>query len=250
MLDVEEGRGAGPVAGQGRDRGRQDRPGQALRLSVARQTGSDAGSVARQARQDLHVSGNAAPGHAPEVAHAGQPHDATDRRAGAVSGNLGAPSHQAKAIARATALLALLAGAASAQTADLNPDTVRACFAGADSVAPACVGAAANACQSGPGGSTTLGATDCLLAETGVWDELLNTTYKGARARLLQQGGTALADQLLDAQRAWIAFRDADCGLIYTIWVDGSIRTVLAADCQMRKTAQRALELRDMGNMQ
>lgn len=88
------------------------------------------------------------------------------------------------------------------------------------------------------------------MAEAGIWDDLLNTYYKGARALLLQQGGTALADQLLDAQRAWIAFRDADCGLIYTIWADGSIRTVLAADCQMRKTAQRALEMRDLGSMQ
>ncbi|WP_417806944.1 lysozyme inhibitor LprI family protein [Thioclava sp.] len=149
-----------------------------------------------------------------------------------------------------TVLLALLGSPAFAQEPTVDPAMVRACFAGANDTHPDCIGDAANDCQSQPGGDTTLGISACLQGEAQVWDDILNAQYKGARADLLKQGGTPLADQLLDAQRAWISFRDADCGLIYSVWADGSIRTVMASSCYLHKTAQRALELRDLGSME
>ncbi|MBN2740250.1 MAG: DUF1311 domain-containing protein [Rhodobacteraceae bacterium] len=147
------------------------------------------------------------------------------------------------------ALLAVLGNTAVADPT-VDPTIVRACFEDAKDSHPGCIGDAANACQSQPGGDTTLGISACLQGEAQVWDDILNAQYKGVRADLLKQGGTALSDQLLDAQRAWIAFRDADCGLIYSVWADGSIRTVMASSCYLDKTAQRALELRDLGSME
>jgi uncharacterized protein YecT (DUF1311 family) len=149
-------------------------------------------------------------------------------------------------------IAALLAVAGNPALADptVDPATVRACFDGAKDTHPDCIGDAANACQSQPDGDTTLGISSCLQGEAQVWDDILNAQYKGVRADLLEQGGTPLADQLLDAQRAWIAFRDADCGLVYSVWADGSIRTVMASSCYLDKTAQRALELRDLGSME
>ncbi|WP_295536386.1 lysozyme inhibitor LprI family protein [uncultured Thioclava sp.] len=149
-------------------------------------------------------------------------------------------------------IAALLAALGSPALADpsVDPNTVHACFDGAKDTHPACIGDAANACQAQPGGATTLGISACLQGEAQVWDDILNAQYKGARAQLLEQGGTPLADQLLDAQRTWIAFRDADCGLVYSIWADGSIRTVIASSCYLNKTAQRALELHNLGNME
>lgn len=146
--------------------------------------------------------------------------------------------------------LALMAAPAFAQEPQVDPATVRACFDDARGTTPDCIGEAAAACQAQPGGETTLGISACLQGEAQAWDDLLNAQYKGVRARLLEQGGTDLADQLLDAQRAWIAFREADCSLVYAIWAEGSIRTVMASDCYLHKTAQRALELRDMGSME
>lgn len=147
-------------------------------------------------------------------------------------------------------VFAALAAPTFAQEPQVDPAMVRACFDDATGTTPDCIGDAAAACQSQPGGDTTLGISACLQGEAQAWDDLLNAQYKGARARMLEQGGTDLADQLLDAQRAWITFRDADCGLVYAIWAEGSIRTVMASDCYLHKTAQRALELRDMGSME
>ncbi len=145
----------------------------------------------------------------------------------------------------------LWVGAAQAQQVD--PQAVRVCFADTPvgEVAPSCLGAASNRCQQ-QGFDTTLGITECIMAETGVWDELLNREYKAVRSMFEAQGaGTtsgagSLKDSLLTAQRAWIAYRDAECALAYARWADGSLRTIVGANCHLTMTAQRAFELRDM----
>jgi uncharacterized protein YecT (DUF1311 family) len=149
---------------------------------------------------------------------------------------------------RTLALLALMAGPAAAQQMSVNPQAVDACFynAAPGEVQPACLGAAANACQALPGGQTTIGISQCIGAETATWDAHLNAEYQTRRAEF---GDQTLRDMLRDAQRAWIAYRDAQCALDYQRWIDGSIRTIVAANCFLTMTAQRALELRDMGRM-
>lgn len=129
--------------------------------------------------------------------------------------------------------------------------TVRACFddAAPGETAPDCLGAAAGPCTETPQGQTTLGTAQCIMAETTVWDDLLNTHYKALRAEMLAQGN-GLNDRLLEAQRAWIAFRDAECALDHAIWADGTIRQIVAANCDLQMTAARALQLRDKGTME
>lgn len=148
---------------------------------------------------------------------------------------------------RLALILALLPGTAFAQQAQINPAFVQQCLAQTKpgQIAPACVGYAAKACEAQPGGQTTLGMSQCLQAEAGAWDKLLNIHYGKLRTQYRQQGGD-LAGQLLKAQRAWIAFRDAQCALEYSSWGNGSMRTIAAADCLMRMTATRTIELRDM----
>ncbi|VDS09190.1 hypothetical protein PARHAE_02380 [Paracoccus haematequi] len=107
-----------------------------------------------------------------------------------------------------------------------------------------CIGLAAKLCQTAPDGETTLGISACLMAEHDAWDEILNREYAETRAHFSQTRG--LTDTLLAAQRAWIAFRDAECTLAYDRWDGGSMRTIASADCRMRQTARRALELRAM----
>lgn len=151
---------------------------------------------------------------------------------------------------RALAITALALApltAAAQEDAWVDAPYIRACFAGTPTgqTAPECLRAAADACSGKPGWSTTLGISQCLQAETAVWDALLNEQYQ-ARMAALANLDAGLPDQLRTAQRAWIAFRDADCGLAYAIWLDGSMRTVAAASCHLKKTAERALELRDL----
>lgn len=143
------------------------------------------------------------------------------------------------------ALLLALPHAAFGQTPVLDRAQVEGCLAGTPfgDVDPQCLGAASDTCQAvTPGGETTLGTTECIMAETAAWDTLLNREYSAVRASVEPD----IAEQLLTAQRAWIAFRDAECGLQYALWRDGSIRTVVAANCMMVMTARRTIELRDM----
>lgn len=152
---------------------------------------------------------------------------------------------------QALALLLLVAGPVQAQDLSVNANRVYDCAAVTPegTRAPACLGQAADMCQLQEGGQTNSGIAVCISAETAVWDEILNAEYKATRAGLRARDGsdgTALADGLRDAQRAWIAFRDSECDLTYALWEGGSVRGIAYANCLMVMTAERSLALRDM----
>ena len=80
--------------------------------------------------------------------------------------------------------------------------------------------------------------TDCILAETKQQDARLNENYKRLTSKLSEERKKAL----LEAQRAWIRFRDANC----TFWDDpagGQSAAVTAKECILTMTADRASEL-------
>ena len=117
-----------------------------------------------------------------------------------------------------------------------------------------CVGEAASFCmETTDGGYSTFGMMDCLLKENDVWDEQLNIVYREARAFAKAMDAAdkdlfpeyAVRDmQLLEAQRAWIAFRDANCAMEYGVWGAGSMRQIAGADCLLEMTSRRVFELR------
>ena len=79
---------------------------------------------------------------------------------------------------------------------------------------------------------------DCILAETKQQDARLNENYK----RLMSKLSGIRKKALLEAQRAWIRFRDANC----TFWDDpagGQSAAVTAKECILTMTADRASEL-------
>jgi uncharacterized protein YecT (DUF1311 family) len=130
---------------------------------------------------------------------------------------------------------------------------VRACIDGAARPLD-CVGATVEACVARPGGDTTVGIVDCIAAETAAWDSLLNEAYRAAMtaSRTADATGDVVAPALTreatlrDAQRAWIAFRDAECRSRYAAWGRGTMRQIAGANCVMEETAERAIELRVM----
>ena len=104
-------------------------------------------------------------------------------------------------------------------------------------------------------GHSTLGMTSCLSAEADVWDRYLNAEYKETRAYMKAADideaeyfpdFARRVETLLAAQRAWIAFRDAECDLAYAEWGSGSMRNIAYADCRMQMTAERTIRLRAM----
>ncbi len=116
-----------------------------------------------------------------------------------------------------------------------------------------CIGEAASFCmENEEGGQSTVGMMFCLLDERDVWDERLNVAYQEARAfaKAMDEADLeyfpeyAVRDQqVLEAQRAWIAFRDANCAMEYGAWGSGSFRQIAGADCVMQMTAERTLDL-------
>ncbi len=133
-----------------------------------------------------------------------------------------------------------------------------ACFiaAGNGEALEACRGKMSDACmEHEDGGYSTLGMSSCISAETLVWDRYLNAEYgKTMRWAKAADADDAVhfpefarrTDTLRAAQRAWIAYRDAECGLAYALWGAGSMRTIVASGCMLDMTARRTIDLHDM----
>ncbi len=100
---------------------------------------------------------------------------------------------------------------------------------------------------------TTVGMMDCHLMESRIWDARLNAEYQQVMASFEAEDavdasyGTSgrRAETLRDAQRAWIAFRDAECSNRYALWGSGSMRLIEGAICRSELTALRILDLID-----
>ena len=97
-----------------------------------------------------------------------------------------------------------------------------------------------NACMEKSGG-VTQSMVECIGAETQRQDARLNKVYKALAANLSPER----KKQLQEAQRAWIKFRDANCGFYYDP-DGGSMARVSANDCVMTMTGNRAKELENL----
>jgi uncharacterized protein YecT (DUF1311 family) len=147
--------------------------------------------------------------------------------------------------------------AAAEDAAPQDVAAVRGCFeAGGLNAVAACAGRLSEACQSSAAdGQTTLGMVNCAQRETAAWDVLLNEEYRATRAWAETADAAEavsfpefarMAEALRDAQRAWIRFRDAECGLAHALLGSGSMRAIAGANCLLSMTAERTVTLRAM----
>lgn len=163
---------------------------------------------------------------------------------------------------RLVTLLLLFAPAAAAESYEAGTYGVllRQCYEEAATEAKLqCVGAASEACMAEEeGGQTTLGISLCTAGETEVWDGYLNAEYKTTMAAMRAMDDDERvyfpefanrATALRDAQRAWIPFRDAECGLDYALWGSGSMRNIAGASCALDLTARRTIRLIELREM-
>jgi len=87
-------------------------------------------------------------------------------------------------------------------------------------------------------GGVTANMLDCIGAETKRQDARLNKIYKDVMAHADEAG----KKRLLEAQRAWIKFRDADVDF-YRDPNGGTAATLAGSDRYLMMTAERAAEL-------
>jgi uncharacterized protein YecT (DUF1311 family) len=154
--------------------------------------------------------------------------------------------------------LGLVAAGSAAQADPLYDQymtSIESCFydAADRDAASACIGTGADICMTTEdGGQSTVGMMSCMLAERDAWDKLLNAEYRSALAFATAMDDDERAhfpefavrkEQVRDAQRAWIGFRDANCAMSYGLWGSGSMRQIAGADCLLQMTATRTLDL-------
>jgi uncharacterized protein YecT (DUF1311 family) len=84
----------------------------------------------------------------------------------------------------------------------------------------------------------TVEMTNCILAETVRQDARLNENYRRLISKLSEERKKAL----LEAQRAWIQFRDANCSF-YNDPKGGTAAHLAANECILNAIADRAKEL-------
>lgn len=89
-------------------------------------------------------------------------------------------------------------------------------------------------------GGTTTSMIDCIGAELKLQDARLNKAYKEHGASLSAER----KKQLVEVQRLWLKFRDANCAY-YADPDGGTLARVNANACVLNMTAARARELED-----
>ncbi len=97
---------------------------------------------------------------------------------------------------------------------------------------------------------TTLEINACASLELSKVDQALNRTYQEVMKKLKSEGvdnddTKSARTELIDSQRKWIAFRDADCGARYTYYMSGTIRNTVALSCKIAATKDRESALRE-----
>ena len=93
----------------------------------------------------------------------------------------------------------------------------------------------------------------CADQELSKADAQLNQVYKKVLAFIATNGGEKPYDAksweaaLRESQRAWVAFRDADCkGLVPMSWTGGSGTSGAVLGCMSEKTKARTKELSEL----
>jgi uncharacterized protein YecT (DUF1311 family) len=105
-----------------------------------------------------------------------------------------------------------------------------------------CIGIGSEACQAQPGGDTTLGTTQCNVAEQEFWDGLRIYYVETLEADLEPE----VFASLQAAQQAFEQWRDAKCAFTYDLWKDGTISQIVHSSCRLQASAEWALELGDV----
>ena len=135
------------------------------------------------------------------------------------------------------------------------PDAVTDCLASAGydrAAGEACLGLLASPCIDALPTPAPVDVAQCIEAETAVWDTALNAAYGDliAAAQAMDGDGGETPDgqeeALRAAQRAWIAFRDADCAWRGNLTF-GTGHFTDGAECAQRLTAARVLDLIQYG---
>jgi uncharacterized protein YecT (DUF1311 family) len=85
----------------------------------------------------------------------------------------------------------------------------------------------------------------CADAELQKVEKNLNVVYQRVMAALAKAEDPTVRTQLLEAQRAWVKFREADCDAVYSHHQGGTMRTVMHIGCMQQHAERRIADLEE-----
>jgi uncharacterized protein YecT (DUF1311 family) len=93
--------------------------------------------------------------------------------------------------------------------------------------------------------ANTLEMNQCADIEQKQVEQKLNAVYQKTLKEFggADDAGTKAA--LINAQRAWVKFREADCKAEYKKWEGGTIRSVMFSGCMQDRAQKRIKELEE-----
>lgn len=91
---------------------------------------------------------------------------------------------------------------------------------------------------------STIDLNQCAAQATEKVERQLNATYQQTlKAVATMDDAAGIKTKLVDAQRLWVKFREADCQAEYAKWQGGSIRNVMYSECMQDRAKQRIKQL-------
>ncbi|MDH0863297.1 lysozyme inhibitor LprI family protein [Mitsuaria sp. GD03876] len=94
---------------------------------------------------------------------------------------------------------------------------------------------------------STVDMNDCAAQEQQQVEKQLNAVYQrvlaATPAKVDAQVPAKPRQRLVEAQRAWVKFREADCKAVYELWADGSIRNLQFLGCMQEHAKLRIKQL-------
>ena len=94
---------------------------------------------------------------------------------------------------------------------------------------------------------TTPDINECAYKDYQKADLALNEMYKRVldafKSSQDEANGYSTRADLIEAQRAWVKFRDANCNAVYDRWQQGTIRGLMRNACLKELTEQRSKQL-------
>ena len=88
---------------------------------------------------------------------------------------------------------------------------------------------------------TTLAMNECYAQTLSRADERRAAYLVAALEREAEKPETAA--MIVASDKAFTAYRDAECNAVYESWIEGSIRNVMALSCSIEMTDQRTHDI-------
>ncbi|MFZ6718805.1 lysozyme inhibitor LprI family protein [Undibacterium sp. Ji49W] len=97
---------------------------------------------------------------------------------------------------------------------------------------------------------STMDLNECATIEAKKVEAKLNRVYQQALKSLDQPDTetelySEMKKKLINAQRAWVKFREADCDAVFQRHASGSIRTIMQIGCMQTHAERRIQDLED-----